>query len=460
MQFNYNTERVAAVFGATYSLEDTFQRTDSNALADYITRLVTQDLNATLGTPFDHIWNPNEFAFLLNALGIPATPEEVVDTGDLYYDVVSGAFGAPIIFGPSFAGTVWNEAIINEGEFENYGVYADVEYALTQQLSLTAGLRYSEDNKDFSWLIPVTSFASLRPGVSNQIFTGATGEFESAATTPLEASDSWSKTTGRLVASYQLSDELITYASYSTGYKAGGFDSLGIESSQQPLAPEESDQIELGLKGDLFSGRLRLQLALFELNVDGRQRSVETRPPGQGNAIPTVINVDTGVQGFEVNASWLIAENLLLTGLTTWRTEDTTSGEFYDANGELTRFDESNDAANDYTMTLDWRPQFATGELLVRGEYIFRENTRSPEDPNYNPAFESVEGYTDDTTLVNARVAWTNSEASWEIALWGRNLLDEKSLNGISQITAASFGTPYARIADPRTYGIEALFNV
>ena len=459
LQFNYNTERVDAVFGATYSLEDTFQRTDSNALADSITRLVTQDLNASFGTPFDHIWNPEEFAFLLNAIGIPASPEEVAATGDLFYDTVSGALGAPIIFGPSFAGSVWNEAIINEGEFENYGIYADVEYALTEQLSLTAGLRYSEDHKDFSWLIPVTSFASQRPGVTNQIFTGASGVFESAAITPFRASDSWSKTTGRVVASYQLSDGLISYASYSTGYKAGGFDSLGIESALAPLAPEESDQIELGLKGDLFSGRLQTQLTLFELNVDGRQRSVESRPPDQDNAIPTVINVDTSVQGFEINVSWLISDSLLLTALTTWRDEETQSGEFFDANAEPTSFDETNDAANDYTLTLDWRPQFATGELLVRGEYILRENTRTPDDPNYNPAFESIAGYTDDTVLVNGRIAWTNSEATWELALWGRNLLDEESLNGISQTTAAAFGTPFARIADPRTYGVEALFN-
>ena len=364
-----------------------------------------------------------------------------------------------MLFGPSFEGEVWGEYIINEGEFENYGIYADVEYAISDRLSLTAGLRYSEDNKEFSWLIPATTFAALRPGVSNQIFTDASGDYAAAATTPTIAKDSWSKTTGRLVATYRLSEQLIAYGSVSTGYKAGGFDSLAIKTSLEPLQPENSEQYEIGLKGDLFDGRLQVQLAVFDLTVDGRQRSVETRPPGQDNAIPTVINVDSGVQGVELNVSWLITEDLLFTALSTYREEENQSEEFYDAKGELTQFDSSSDTAGNYTLTLDWRPKLAAGNLLVRGEYIYAENTRDADDANYNPDFESISGYTDDRRLVNGRIAWSHPEDHWELALWGRNLTDEDRISGISQTTVAVFGTPIMRILDPRTYGVEAIYR-
>ncbi len=459
LQFNYNTDRINAVVGATYSLENTYQRTEANALADSIARLVTQDFNAGFGFNMDHIWNPEDYAGALSAVGIPLTAEAVTESGDFWYEFISGVLNEPMVFGPSFAGEVWGEYIINEGEFENAGIYADIEYALTDRLSITAGLRYSEDTKEFSWLIPPTTFAALRPGVSNQIFTDARGDFASAATTPLSAKESWSKTTGRLVGTYRISEQLIGYASFSTGYKAGGYDSLAIRTSQDPLRPENSEQYEIGLKGDLFANRLQVQLSLFDLTVDGRQRSVETRPPGQENAIPTVINVDSMVTGVEVNISWLITEDLLFTALTTYREEETESAEFYNAQGELTQFDTSGNTAGNYTLTLDWRPEFLGGELLVRGEYIYGENTRDSGDANFNEDFANIPGYTDDTRLVNGRIAWTNPDNTWEVALWGRNLTDEERIGGISQTTVAVFGTPILRIQDPQTWGIEAIYS-
>ena len=459
LQFNYNTDRINAVVGATYSLENTYQRTEANALADSIARLVTQDFNAGFGFNMDHIWNPEDYAGALSAVGIPLTANDVSESGDFWYEFISGALNEPMLFGPSFASEVWGEYIINEGEFENAGIYADIEYALTDRLSITAGLRYSEDTKEFSWLIPPTTFAALRPGVSNQIFTDARGDYASAATAPLSAKESWSKTTGRLVGTYRISDQLIGYASFSTGYKAGGYDSLAIRTSQNPLQPENSEQYEIGLKGDLFANRLQVQLSLFDLTVDGRQRSVETRPPGQENAIPTVINVDSMVTGVEVNISWLITEDLLFTALTTYREEETESAEFYNAQGELTQFDTSGNTAGNYTLTLDWRPEFLGGELLVRGEYIYAENTRDSGDANFNEDFTNIPGYTDDTRLVNGRIAWTNPDNTWELALWGRNLTDEERIGGISQTTVAVFGTPILRIQDPQTWGIEAIYS-
>ena len=459
LQFNYNTDRINAVMGATYSLENTYQRTEANALADSIARLVTQDFNASFGFSMDHIWIPEDYAGALSAVGIPVTAQDIRDTGDFWYEFIAGALGEPMVFGPSFEGEVWGEYIINEGEFENYGVYADVEYALTERVAITAGLRYSEDNKEFSWLIPPTTFAALREGVTNQIFTDAQGDYASAASTATVADDSWSKTTGRLVATYRINEQLLAYGSASTGYKAGGFDSLAIKTSQEPLEPESSEQYELGLKGDLFNSRLQVQLSLFDLTVDGRQRSVETRPPGQDNAIPTVINVDSEVQGVEVNLSWLITEDLLFTALTTYREEENKSKEFYNARGELTRFDSSSDTAGNYTLTLDWRPNLAAGNLLVRGEYIYAENRRDPDDANYNPDFEGIGGYTDDTRLVNGRIAWSNTGDTWEVALWGRNLTDQERIGGISQTTVAVFGTPIMRIRDPRTFGIDAIYR-
>ena len=458
VQFNFADDRLDAVFGANYSRENTFQSTDANALGDSITRLVTQQLNSTLGLHLDHLWNPDEFASALNLFGIPVTAAEVAATGDLWYDTVAGALNEPMIFGPSFRGVEWTEAIQNEGDFTNWGVYGDVAWHLTERLDLIGGLRYSEDEKDFSWLFPPTSFATLRPGVSNQIFM-LDPQYASAYTTPLEAGDSWSQLTGRAVAQYAITDELMCYLSYSTGYKSGGFDSLTITSSARPLDPEESEMVELGLKGDLFDGRLRAQIALFDLQVDGRQTTVDSRQPGTPNAIPTVINIDNENEGFELTVDWMVTDSLKIGGLTTVRNEESRSGAFYDSDAELTDMNDSGDTATTYTLKLDWSHGIGSGEVLLHADYVFEENTVNENDPNFYEELRDLPHYLDDSEMLNARLAWISGDGHYEIALWGQNLLDKELIGGVRTITRSSFGTTFVGIKDPLTWGLEGRYT-
>lgn len=458
LQFHFADDRVDAVFGANYSKEDTYQSTDANALGDSITRLVTQQLNSDLGLDLDHLWNADEFASALNLFGIPVTGDEILATGDLWYDLVAGAFNEPMIFGPSYRGVEWRESIQNEGDFTNWGIYGDLAYQLGDRITLIAGLRYSEDEKEFSWLFPPTSFVALRPGVSNQIFT-LDDEYASAYTTPLKAKDNWSQTTGRAVAKYELSDQLMTYLSYSTGYKSGGFDSLDITSADEPLDPEESEMIEWGLKGDLIGGVLRMQFALFNLQVDGRQTTVESRKPGEANAIPTVINIDNENKGYELTLDWLVTDTLLIGGLTTWRDQKEESDPYYNSDAELVTRDDSGNTNTSYTLKLDWTPGIPCGELLVHVDYVYVENGVDTDSPDYFPEYDDIPHYRDDTELLNARVAWTSEDGHYEVALWGRNLLDKELVSGVRTITRSSFGTTFVGIEDPLTWGVELRYT-
>ena len=143
------------------------------------------ELNALLPPTMalDFIWNADEWAGALSALGfaepimaaigmpdIPLTGDVVNATGDLTYDLVSQQLGIPEIYGPSFSGQFWQENIFNTGDFSNWGIYADVDFAINDRWNVIAGLRYSKDSKDFTWFIPETTFASVRPGVSNVLF--------------------------------------------------------------------------------------------------------------------------------------------------------------------------------------------------------------------------------------------------------------------------------------------------
>tara|TARA_B100001540_G_scaffold306844_1_gene319407 strand:+ start:4065 stop:6491 length:2427 start_codon:yes stop_codon:yes gene_type:complete len=460
LQFNYSDENVDIVFGANYSQEDTHQTTWLTATADSVARQVTGVMNDVIGLepPMDHLWNSQDYARALQSLGLMVTPEEIEQSGDFWYEEISAALGEPMIYGPSLAGILWRERIENEGDFTNWGVYFDADYSLNERIKLTAGLRYSQDDKKFSWLIPLNTFREVRPGVPNQIFTLPDG-LESAAETPLEAEDSWSKTTGRLVAQYQVTDLLMTYLSYSTGYKSGGYDTLDIETAFTPFEPEESTMYEWGIKGDLFDGTLRAQVAVFRLEIDNRQRSVESKPPGQDAAIPKVINGNQTFDGIELTLDWLPLDTLRLGLVTTYRDQESEWNAFYNSTGELTEDRSKGDTNNNFTLTADWTPAIPRGNLTVHVDYVYRENARSESDSDYYPDLDDLPGYFDDEKYLNGRIAWDDERRNWEFAVWGKNLTDEEYIVDMRNTTRSEFGTPVAAISLPRSYGIEVAYT-
>ncbi|WP_339721822.1 TonB-dependent receptor [uncultured Paraglaciecola sp.] len=505
LQVNYVSDKVSAVAGFSYSKEDVSQQTELNLTADTIARLTTGELNNTIragvaqqlaaaiggnsddiaaavfgpgvtfeaavdstfaasGFPVDHIWNADEWAGALNALGF-AEPilqalgmpgatlngDIIAQTGDLTYDLVSGQLGVPEIFGPSHSGEFWQENIFNTGDFTNWGVFADVDYALTAKWHVIAGLRYSKDSKDFSWFIPVTSFAEVRPGVSNQLFPQV----------DITASDSWSKVTGRLVTNYQIDKNQMVFASYSTGYKSGGFDSLSpIDQSagQSAFAPEDSSNFEVGYKA-LLGESLITNISFYQSELDNFQVAVESRQPDSTTAVPTIINENRQIAGVELDMRWMATNSLTLGLVTEIRNTDIDTPAFYDSTGELLpEQSRSSDANTNYTLTLDWAPDFDLGAVNVHVDYVFVENSNA--DRADIQAFElAIPAYLSDRKRLNTRFSITTHDETMEFALWSRNLLDERYVESISNISTATMGTPFAKINRGREVGVEFKYS-
>ncbi|MDH5454821.1 MAG: TonB-dependent receptor [Gammaproteobacteria bacterium] len=461
LQFNFSNERINLVFGGNLSKEDTSQVIPVNSNTDSVMRAVTAGLAQEFGVPLDHLWNPDEMAgalTYLNSLGLfpfPVTPQDVMATGDLFYEALAAdplLAGVPF-FGPSFAGQPWSEIYYNNGDFTNWGIYGDVDFQVNDRWNLLFGLRYSNDEKTFSWRNPPNTFTAMRPGTPDLIFQ-PDPLYPDARNGTLTATDDWDKLTGRAVARYQLADNAQAFLSYSTGYKSGGYDSLDVWTSDHPLRPEESENIELGVKGDFADDRLRLQLSLFAMDIDGRQRTVDSRPPGQNNPIPTVNSGDQSVEGIEVTLNWLITDNVQFNFLTTWRDAQATWDPYFDANGDPAGGPQASNATDlDYTLWLGWQPEIGPGNLDVRLEYIYNENTSYLDDSSVvDPAL--FPGFYEDREELNVRIGWVSEDDKWTAALWGKNLLDQKLLGGISDISIL-FGTPFTSIGAPLTYGAE-----
>ncbi|MFI2812517.1 MULTISPECIES: TonB-dependent receptor [unclassified Microbulbifer] len=507
VQFNYNTDTLNAVFGANYSSESIRQDTTVTALADSAIRVTTTALvnDPTLqgmieaGTiaaanaqtapavqaglisqaeadaiasaaaadslaalaSIDHLWAPGDWATFTTLLGQGVLPQDGV-----YYDAVAQALGTSMLFGPEYAGMTWQESVINEGEFVNYGFYADAEYAFTDRFRLSAGLRYSHDNKEFSWLVPGVDFS--RPTVPGtapiEPLIFRTDDGYVVGDGQLEAEDNWSKVTGRLVGQYDITDQAMVFLSYATGYKSGGFDSLDQSSAANPIKPEEVENIELGLKGDLFDNRARVQLSYFDMTVDNRQRSVETLPPGQTNALPRVINGDQRIDGIEVTFDWLPVDTVRLGLVTTLRDTESEWESFYNARGELQSDRENDSADTAYTLTFNWSPEVSFGSVDLYADYIYAENSAESDPAAISSVMIAgvdtpIPGFGEDTRLLNTRLSWMSDSEQYEVALWGRNLLENEVTGSVGGRTLDVFGTGFLGISAPRTYGLDLRYN-
>ena len=449
-RFNFVNDRFDVIIGGNYSSEQVYQRTDIGLLADSYMQFLSLEL--------------------LPEVGIPASPDNHAwdffgDEGEAFWLNVSQLAGALVgndgvaVLPPSYAGTYFTETMDNEGEFVNWGVFTDVTYQLTDTLRLIGGLRYSYDDKEYSWqtfdnTIAGWPFAPARVAYDPSV----TGVDAADFFMRFEDDQDWSKTTGRAVIEWDFMDSAMTYLSYATGYKSGGFDGQTFSAVVAgPFDPEDMTSIELGLKGDFFADRVRIEAAAFYHELDNRQGSEDVKDsPDDPTSQPRVVSSDEETQGWELLAQWQILDSLRLTGLTTWRDTERVQDPFFNAQGEPAGgVKETLDTETDYTLSLDWTPAIPVGYLLVHVDYIFND----AEDDSSEVIFTEGPWYFQDRELLNARIAWSNAGDDFEIALWGKNLLDKEYAENPDGFAADTLGAFKTNVQDPLTYGVDLRYN-
>ena len=184
-------------------------------------------------------------------------------------------------------------------------IYGQVTYDVTEDLSLTGGIRYTEEDKDY---LPTQFIAFSNPAlVPPQPPTGA-------VTIPAVNNEvSFDQTTYRATADYQVTDDILLYGSFSTGFKSGGF----VQRNQAPrdllpiFEPEDVTVFEGGFKSKLFDNRLLLNGAVFNTDYDNIQvRVIEV----SGFAPITANAAAAKITGFELEFEGAVTEGLTLSG--------------------------------------------------------------------------------------------------------------------------------------------------
>ncbi|MCB1841969.1 MAG: TonB-dependent receptor, partial [Halioglobus sp.] len=318
-------------------------------------------------------------------------------------------------------------------ETDSYALFASVDYDITDTLSVTAGIRYSEDNKDLEYEQQADSLA------------GAAGFFPFALDDEQD-DDEWTPT---LSLNWQPNDNILAYARYAVGYKAGGFNnSISTSASLVSFDAETLDSYELGLKSTWLDDRLRLNMAVFHMEYNDKQESRFVAGAGfqQSNAGQATSD------GVELEFEWIPIDRWMVYG----------SLGYADAEYDEYVVDESLDnSGNKLTRAPEWTASLGvqtdwnfTDSLLgnFRLDYAYQDEFFTQ--PNNDPFFAA-----DSQSIENARLGIATADGVWNATLWGRNLTDESNINNL--FGASSFVFPfyhYALIA-PRTYGVEVRYQ-
>ncbi len=369
---------------------------------------------------------------------------------------------------------------------EMWSVFFQGNIHVTDDLTVTLGARYTDETKDGHREINIRELANSTVGsgdlAANPMAAilydvGFAIQNEQSPLSPNghNLTDSRSETafTPLVNVQYKINADIMTYVSATTGFKAGGFDTRGNNTESWEFEEEETTSYEAGIKSSLLDNTLEVNFALYRTEYDNLQISQFDGTLGfnVGNAKETL------VQGFELDGRWLImdADAGTLTMNYAFAYLDHEFKDFKNGNCYNRQVPDGDIGPGgvqlcDFTgKSGQYTPKF-TGTLgfdyfrsiSFLGFEYFRMNLglyhagEQNIHPNLDPLYD-VDGY----TKIDARIAL--EAENWSIALFGRNLTDEKIITyaGNVPLSGSSFGTnTFYGFADrPATVGVQFQYN-
>lgn len=328
-------------------------------------------------------------------------------------------------------------------------LFGQASYQLDDNWSVTLGGRYTRDDKTadvFRYTYAGVKFLDrgdydMPPIVVNSDFTGQ---------------EDWSKFSPHASVSYEFSPNLMTYASYSNGFKSGGFDMRADVSinpdADKPYNPETVDTVEFGVKSQMLDGRLRLNAAAFRSDYQDMQVTVQRAIEGGGVASQVLNAADSTVQGLELESTFAATPTLNFTSSVGYIDAEFDSVEFF--NPQTQQVEDVSDQWSfqntpKLTANLSFDKEFsvAGGALIWSGSVAFRDDMQMFEIPS--PLDE--ESY----SLVNSSLVWYSNSSQWTVGLHGKNLFDETY-----RVSGYNFGSTFGEnivtgyYGDPRTVSL------
>ena len=405
-------------------------------------------LSGDYGAIFDpaNAPGPNDFFFnLLTARSMEQeqfTQELQLTVTRDRYDLVAGLFyfdeESPVvdalgIMQPVTNGVVvpaWYDGVFGSGTTESEArnesraVYAQATWHTTEKLDLTAGIRYTEDERE-------TELIQIAAATGSQLQPGTYG-------------DDFSKSSYALIADYWVTEDVMAYLKFSTGFVSGGIMS-GI-----PYKPEELESWETGIKSQFLDNRLRLNAVAFFMDFTDLQ--VQTFVNGSqrfDNA------GEAEIKGLEIEVDAVPVDGLTLGGTFGWTDHEFKEyllppyGDIADYGHQAWTPKRNARLSAQYDF-----PAFAIGgNAFVRLDGRYRSRAEIGVMPTFDPAIDKV-AYSESHWIVDARAGVAEiplGKTAVSVSAWAKNLLNEDEVI----VYGATVINQMASYAPERTYGLD-----
>ncbi len=356
----------------------------------------------------------------------------------------------------------WNtfpRILCNAQDAEAKAAYIDGTWEFADRWSLTAGFRYTDEEKSWAGR-PMRQFFDGLPllDILDQPLDAV--NFIRFPEGVVSDSESWSEPTWRLIFGYDISEDMFGFFGYSRGFKSGGYnDQLGtqldpiIPAAARPTNPEIADSYEGGIKNTFAGGAATIAVNVYYVEYEDAQRTFNASfPTGQETLFFNAAEMT--VWGVEAEGAWAVNEQFQLNY----------SIAYMDAKFDKFEADTNFDGIID--VDLSGQPVTRAPEWMGNVEGIFNHEVFG----NHNLEWRLRVSYEDDSvssysdvapefntllqsrTLVDASVTWTHPDGGWYVRALGSNLTDERYRTGSLSVATLWIMSAYG---PPRYFGLE-----
>ncbi|WOR15258.1 TonB-dependent receptor [Hyphomonas sp. FCG-A18] len=324
---------------------------------------------------------------------------------------------------------------------ESVGAFMSADYALTDKLELTAGLRYTAEEKS-------VQVATLSLNVNSPC-----NVVEGTCAFDFSDSEEWDSFSPKIGLNYILNDNVRLYGHWTRGFRSGGYNLRNsavdtVNFGPGPFDQEQVDSFEVGLKSEWDRGRFNV--ALFQNSIQDLQREIQLTDPVVGIVQLIRNTADADLTGAEFEALFQVTDSLVF-DLSLGLLDAQYSNVQFDLNGDgvVNAADEALDLPRapelTYSVGLVHDMELGSwGEVSSRMNYAYRDES----------AFtDNNLGFILDQEILDIGIDIRPHGAPWELGFYGRNLLDSVLHGTDGQLPATLGPAPLGGTFSPLTKG-------
>lgn len=445
LKFDKQLSDQFSVTSTTAYVKSTYDRSSDADVAD------SYDFSGVLHQDTQEDYYSQEFLFsyedetfrsMLGVYFAGGGEEETVKFEDytLNLNALLQGYGLPLTIPGGDAAVIGNLDSEKETSFDNYAVFANVDYSLTDDLTIIAGLRYDQESRSTEFssaaeqttlydpILGLPAVIGGQPVSLDFLLASQLAEYNGEG----EGAESFSVLLPKLGFNYSFNEHISTGLTVQRGYRAGGVSVNVIRGDAQEFDAESTTNYELAFRSMWLENKLMLNANVFHTDWKNQQVSVR----GDGGAYDTYIEnaAESQLSGFELSSRYQMSLNFIVSaGVGYVETEFND----FEVNG-------SDFSGNEFGRAPDWTANVGT---TYRGGNGFFANARL----NYvGSAYMNETNTTesDPYAITNTKIGYEKNQ--WSVYMYANNLFDR---DYITRIDDRSANVSY-EVGDPRVVGL------